>query len=104
MWGELTTTIALRDLDRRGVVVQHAADYGFSYRSKVSDARHNRDGQSPELDVAIDARDNQPRPNLVYHLNSSENSPSVDVVTLDHDYSIPVTRGSERFDHFRNFR
>jgi len=30
----------------------------------------------------IDAKDNQPRPNLVYHSNSSENSRILDVATL----------------------
>ena len=51
-------------------------------RPKAS-SRQDRDEQILELDVAIAAKDNQPRLNLVCHLNSSENLFIVDIVTLN---------------------
>ena len=38
----------------------------------------------------IDAKDNQPRPNHVYHLNSSETSYIVDVATLTMTIPFPL--------------
>jgi len=38
----------------------------------------------------IDAKDNQPRPNLVYHLNSSESSPIENAATLTMTIPFPL--------------
>jgi len=88
--------IFLRDLDLRFEFWNHL-EYRDPPLSRVFMAYFNRCSGSSGLSTylcivrcCIAAKDNQPRPNHVYHLNSSESSPIANIATTTMTIPFPL--------------